>query len=109
MTCRRSTGLTPTSNTLLKFSRTASIFAASIMMQITYRVILFADYYLSDSAATIWLLFENSLVSTPSPMQPQPLFRVIAYPAFDDSGDRLHGALDIDAACGVARRIDCLR
>ena len=39
-------------------------------------------------------------------MQPQPLFRVLADPPFDHSGDDLHSGGDIDLAFGVARRSD---
>src|SRR5260370_18924993 len=41
-------------------------------------------------------------------MHPQPLLGVLAHPAFDHRRDRLHGALDVDLAVGIARRLDGL-
>ena len=43
---------------------------------------------------------------TPSAMQPEPLLGIFADPAFDHRRDRLHRALDVDAAVGVAHRLD---
>ena len=40
----------------------------------------------------------------PAAVQPQPLLGMLAHPAFDHGGDRLHGACDVDLAVGVARR-----
>ena len=42
----------------------------------------------------------------PSPVQPEPLLRMLAHPTFDDAGDDLHRALDVDLAVGVARGRD---
>src|SRR4029077_7445798 len=47
--------------------------------------------------------------SPPPSVQPQPLFRIFADPAFDDIGDRLHGSLNVDLSGGVANRLDFLR
>src|SRR5262245_10918846 len=47
-----------------------------------------------------------TLSSSPAPMDPQPLFRVLAHPAFDHRRDRLHGPLDVDLAVGIAGRRD---
>src|SRR5262249_54352211 len=41
-------------------------------------------------------------------MQPQPLFRVLAHPAFDGAGDHLRGRLDVDGTSAVAHRRDGL-
>jgi len=43
-------------------------------------------------------------LSPPAAMQPQPLLRVLAHPAFHHVGDCLHGGFDVDAAVGSARR-----
>src|SRR5215472_8923754 len=42
----------------------------------------------------------------PPAVQPQPLLGMLAHPAFDHAGDRLHGALHVDLAFGVAHRCD---
>src|SRR5665213_364809 len=44
----------------------------------------------------------------PAPVQPEPLFGILADPAFDHAGDDLHGAGDVDLAVGTARRLDLL-
>src|SRR5438552_8664268 len=44
--------------------------------------------------------------SPPSPMQPESLLRMFAYPAFDRSRDRLCRGLDVDVALAVARQRD---
>src|SRR5215211_4959223 len=46
----------------------------------------------------------GAALSTPSPMQPQPLLGVLAHPALDDRVDRLRRRLHVDAALAVARR-----
>ena len=38
----------------------------------------------------------------PAAMQPQPLFGMLAHPALDDIRDRLHRALNVDLALGIA-------
>ncbi len=52
------------------------------------------------------LLAVHRSVLPPAVMQPEPLLGMLAHPAFDHRGDRLHGPLDVDAAVGVARRLD---
>ena len=44
--------------------------------------------------------------SPPAAVQPQPLLRMLAHPGFDDIGDRLRRARDVDPALGVAHRFD---
>src|SRR5690242_9307344 len=46
-------------------------------------------------------LYATGILS-PAPMQPEPLLRMLPNPAFDDSGDRLGCALNVDLAAGVA-------
>ena len=45
-----------------------------------------------------------TLLVAPAAVQPEPLLGMLAHPAFDHVGDRLHGALDVDLALGVAHR-----
>src|ERR1022692_2175620 len=46
--------------------------------------------------------------STPSAMKPQPLFRMLPDPSFNDRCDGLHGALNVDDPIGAARKIEWL-
>jgi len=45
---------------------------------------------------------------TPSPVEPEPLFRMPAHPRLDHAGDGLHGALNVEAPVGIARHLECL-
>src|SRR5690349_16791361 len=47
-------------------------------------------------------------IRAPALMQPEPLLRMLAHPAFDCAGDCLHGAFDIDLAARGSRRCDGL-
>src|ERR1043166_1795343 len=40
----------------------------------------------------------------PAAMQPEPLLRIFANPAFDHRGDRLRCTLNVDPALGIAHR-----
>ena len=51
---------------------------------------------------------KSSATLTASGGAPQPLLGMLAHPAFDHRGDRLHGAGDVDLAVGVARGRDGL-
>src|SRR5215813_5990315 len=46
--------------------------------------------------------------SSPPPVQPQPLLRVLAHPALDHAGDQLHSALEIHFALGVTWQVERL-
>src|ERR1700730_17953053 len=43
---------------------------------------------------------------TPAPVQPEPLFGELPNPSFNNGSHGLHGALDVDAATRIARRLD---
>src|ERR1700742_4129517 len=45
---------------------------------------------------------------SPAAMQPEPLLRIFANPAFDHIGDRLRCTLNVDLALGIAHRRDLL-
>src|SRR5262249_32855349 len=64
---------------------------------------------LGRAAAQVQPTRAAAAISSPPPMQPQPLLRVLAHPALDDPGDGLRGGLHVDAAVAVARRRDLLR
>src|SRR6516165_11467431 len=46
--------------------------------------------------------------SPPAPVQPQPLVGMLAHPALDHRGNRLHGAAHVDFALRIAPRLDRL-